>query len=133
LLDQADFTLDDTWYEPEVEIDEESIEVEITNIRMLNHSAVAAEWEINVEVTYKVDVTHSDPDSVYRDPDTRDLVYTEEINVEAEVYKQLNLTVQANFIKDSVELTFDFEDFAIPSFIYEINDEEFTSRGNYWD
>ncbi|WAC14616.1 PIN domain-containing protein [Dyadobacter pollutisoli] len=127
VYDNVDFVFGSEWFDPEAEIEDGSVSVQINDISLIIQSENNAEWELDVEIGYKVHVTDSDPDYMVKDPDTKEWISLENLTYSAEVKKNISFAITTAFDKYAISSSFQYdEDFELPSDIYDLDDADFT-------
>lgn len=119
------FYLDDSWVEPEFELDSETIKVKILGVNFIDVTDEGATLNVDANIKFDVHVSSSDPDSMYRDPDTRDFHYVHSMESLFKVTKDVEFEIDVSFDEDSISSTLEFEDIQYNQDLFNLFDEPF--------
>lgn len=137
ILDRGEFYYDDFWIDADGEIDENSIQVINDKVNLISSLDDVAYWEFDFIVRFNFDMTVADPNSMYRDPDTKDFVYVHSTKLTSKITRSFTMEVVSNFEKENIESTLDVVKFKIPDEIFYIDSEtdefEAIESGRDWE
>ncbi|WP_286775078.1 MULTISPECIES: PIN domain-containing protein [Sphingobacterium] len=129
------FEVDDSWIDPEVELEFPSLEVEILDFNIISVTPELAQVEVVVNFKFSLLVWAKDDETATKDSDTKDWYYFGTNQFSVEVEKTLPVAISISYYPHPEDFsdTFDIESIDISPDLYYISSEDHEfSLGKHW-
>ncbi len=115
----------DSFINADIELNDAEVEIEIDEIDLIAVTEGRAEWGCRFVATYKLSVSADDPDSGYKDPDTKEWIYVGRNGYELNATSILDAIVVTLFDDTNVQDSFVVDVATISESTIHLDEDEF--------